>query len=179
MRPSLITRGLSSAPGSDTGSPAEQRDDAKKNMLKAMRPLPTQHYWNVYFDRYFTLSLPRHTLTLPAPSLFLTNTPQPTKRNHPQSLRRHLHRNPRAARLADRVGPGLLALQQQHARRPDQDAGVDLSVQAGLPAGVGGPPEYQWWELDVQGAEGEWAGFLDAGAVDGCGGEVAGVFGYW
>ncbi|RDL39565.1 Translation initiation factor eIF4e [Venustampulla echinocandica] len=52
MRPSLMTRGLNSAPGpSDTGSPAEQRDDAKKNMLKAMRPLPTQHYWNVYFDR--------------------------------------------------------------------------------------------------------------------------------
>jgi hypothetical protein len=52
MRPSLLTRGLSSASGADTGSPAEQRDDAKKNMLKAMRPLPTQHYWNVYFDRY-------------------------------------------------------------------------------------------------------------------------------
>lgn len=52
MRPSLLTRGLSTASGaSDTGSPAEQRDDAKKNMLKAMRPLPTQHYWNVYFDR--------------------------------------------------------------------------------------------------------------------------------
>jgi hypothetical protein len=52
MRPSLMTRGLSTASAlSDTGSPAEQRDDAKKNMLKAMRPLPTQHYWNVYFDR--------------------------------------------------------------------------------------------------------------------------------
>jgi len=52
LRPSLLTRGLSSASGpSDTGSLAEQRDDAKKNMLKAMRPLPTQHYWNVYFDR--------------------------------------------------------------------------------------------------------------------------------
>ncbi|TVY49167.1 Eukaryotic translation initiation factor 4E type 3 [Lachnellula occidentalis] len=51
LRPSLMTRGLASASGpSDTGSPAEQRDDAKKNMLKAMRPLPTQHYWNVYFD---------------------------------------------------------------------------------------------------------------------------------
>lgn len=33
-------------------SALEQRDDAKKNMLKAMRPLPTQHYWNIYFDRY-------------------------------------------------------------------------------------------------------------------------------
>ena len=56
--PSLFTRGL---PGgaNDTGSPAEQRDDAKKNMLKAMRPLPTQHYWNVYFDRCApTLLLP-------------------------------------------------------------------------------------------------------------------------
>jgi len=52
LRPSVLTRGLSSANQvSDTGSPAEQRDDAKKNMLKAMRPLPTQHYWNVYFDR--------------------------------------------------------------------------------------------------------------------------------
>lgn len=51
LRPSLLTRGLSTGTGpSDTGSPAEQRDDAKKNMLKAMRPLPTQHYWNVYFD---------------------------------------------------------------------------------------------------------------------------------
>jgi len=50
-RPSLLTRGIASASGTDTGSPAEQRDDAKKNMLKAMRPLPTQHYWNVYFDR--------------------------------------------------------------------------------------------------------------------------------
>lgn len=51
LRPSLLTRGLSGPASSDTGSPAEQRDDAKKNMLKAMRPLPTQHYWNVYFDR--------------------------------------------------------------------------------------------------------------------------------
>lgn len=40
--------------GSNSGmneSILEQRDDAKKNMLKAMRPLPTQHYWNIYFDR--------------------------------------------------------------------------------------------------------------------------------
>lgn len=51
LRPSLLTRNLTSGT-SDTGSPAEQRDDAKKNMLKAMRPLPTQHYWNIYFDRY-------------------------------------------------------------------------------------------------------------------------------
>ena len=52
LRPSLTTRGLAAATQpSDTGSPAESRGDAKKNMLKAMRPLPTQHYWNVYFDR--------------------------------------------------------------------------------------------------------------------------------
>lgn len=29
----------------------DQRDDAKKNMFKAMRPLPIQHYWIVYFQR--------------------------------------------------------------------------------------------------------------------------------
>lgn len=56
-RPSLFTRGLSglsqsSDPNSPSvASPAEQRDDAKRNFLKTMRPLPTQHYWNVYFDR--------------------------------------------------------------------------------------------------------------------------------
>ncbi|KAI9158703.1 Eukaryotic translation initiation factor [Paramyrothecium foliicola] len=51
--PQLFTRGLSglSSGGSDPSSPAEQRDDAKRNFLKTMRPLPTQHYWNVYFDR--------------------------------------------------------------------------------------------------------------------------------
>ncbi|KAL2023924.1 hypothetical protein VTK56DRAFT_701 [Thermocarpiscus australiensis] len=60
MRPSLFTRGLSglsqssnpnSPSVSSVSSPAEQRDDAKRNFLKAMRPLPTQHYWNVWFDR--------------------------------------------------------------------------------------------------------------------------------
>ncbi|KAL2266378.1 hypothetical protein VTJ83DRAFT_5730 [Remersonia thermophila] len=56
-RPSLFTRGLSglsqsSDPNSpNVSSPAEQRDDAKRNFLKAMRPLPTQHYWHVWFDR--------------------------------------------------------------------------------------------------------------------------------
>ncbi|KAK3984797.1 eukaryotic translation initiation factor 4E type 3 [Cladorrhinum sp. PSN332] len=56
-RPTLFTRGLSSlSQSSDPNSPsvttpAEQRDDAKRNFLKAMRPLPTQHYWNVWFDR--------------------------------------------------------------------------------------------------------------------------------
>ncbi|KAK1770477.1 putative translation initiation factor 4e protein [Phialemonium atrogriseum] len=56
-RPALFTRGLSSLSQSSdpnsisAASPAEQRDDAKRNFLKAMRPLPTQHYWNVYFDR--------------------------------------------------------------------------------------------------------------------------------
>jgi hypothetical protein len=52
--PQLFTRGLSGlSPGgaSDPNSPSEQRDDAKRNFLKTMRPLPTQHYWNVYFDR--------------------------------------------------------------------------------------------------------------------------------
>ena len=59
MRPSLFTRGLSglsqssdpNSPMSGVSSPAEQRNDAKHNFLKAMRPLPTQHYWNVWFDR--------------------------------------------------------------------------------------------------------------------------------
>ncbi|KAH8891349.1 translation initiation factor eIF4e [Thozetella sp. PMI_491] len=59
MRPQLFTRGLSSlsqsqsadASSPNVSSPAEQRDDAKRNFLKAMRPLPTQHYWDVYFDR--------------------------------------------------------------------------------------------------------------------------------
>ncbi|KAH8765021.1 translation initiation factor eIF 4e-like domain-containing protein [Diaporthe sp. PMI_573] len=58
-RPSLsmFTRGLSnlsqsSDPSSpNVNSPAEQRADSKLGFLKAMRPLPTQHYWNVYFDR--------------------------------------------------------------------------------------------------------------------------------
>jgi hypothetical protein len=52
--PSLFTRGLAgTSPGgaSDPSSPAEQRDDAKRNFLKTMRPLPTQHYWTVFFDR--------------------------------------------------------------------------------------------------------------------------------
>ncbi|RGP62158.1 hypothetical protein FSPOR_9467 [Fusarium sporotrichioides] len=48
----LFTRNLPEAQESnDPNSPAEQRDDAKRNFLKTMRPLPTQHYWNVYFDR--------------------------------------------------------------------------------------------------------------------------------
>jgi len=57
LRPALFTRGLSSLSQStetdspNVASPAEQRDDAKRNFLKTMRPLPTQHYWNVYFDR--------------------------------------------------------------------------------------------------------------------------------
>lgn len=59
-RPTLFTRGLSGLSQSQSAdnstmspvTPAEQRDDAKRNFLKTMRPLPTQHYWNVYFDRY-------------------------------------------------------------------------------------------------------------------------------
>lgn len=51
-RPQLFTRDLSGlGQNPETNSPAEQRDDAKRNFLKTMRPLPTQHYWNVYFDR--------------------------------------------------------------------------------------------------------------------------------
>ncbi|CAI4210238.1 unnamed protein product [Parascedosporium putredinis] len=54
-RPALFTRGLSglaqSTDPDGVSSPAEKRDDAKRNFLKTMRPLPTQHYWNVYFDR--------------------------------------------------------------------------------------------------------------------------------
>ncbi|CAK7243031.1 MAG: hypothetical protein STHCBS139747_004538 [Sporothrix thermara] len=59
-RPTLFTRGLSSlsksasadpnSPGGST-TPSDSRDDAKRNFLKTMRALPTQHFWNVYFDR--------------------------------------------------------------------------------------------------------------------------------
>jgi hypothetical protein len=49
-------------------APADSRGDAKKNMLKAMRPLPTQHYWNVYFDR----CVPFMVGTCPAQSPSLT-----------------------------------------------------------------------------------------------------------
>lgn len=54
----MFTRGLSSLsqttdPNSpNVNSPAETRADSKLGFLKAMRPLPTQHVWNVYFDRY-------------------------------------------------------------------------------------------------------------------------------
>lgn len=54
MRPQIFTRGLSGlsqSQSTEASSPAEQRDDAKRNFLKTMRPLPTQHYWNIYFDR--------------------------------------------------------------------------------------------------------------------------------
>ncbi|KAI1261230.1 translation initiation factor eIF4e [Xylariaceae sp. FL1019] len=56
-RPSLFTRSLSSlsqsqdANSPNVSSPAEQRDDAKRNFLKTIRPLPTQHYWKFWFDR--------------------------------------------------------------------------------------------------------------------------------
>lgn len=60
-RPQLFTRGLSglsqSSSAGDVSSPAEQRDDAKRNLFKSMRPLPTQHYWDVYFDRFVLISL--------------------------------------------------------------------------------------------------------------------------
>lgn len=70
-RPALFTRGLSSLSQSSdpnsisVASPAEQRDDAKRNFLKAMRPLPTQHYWNVYFDRYVSPPSPLPLLPVP------------------------------------------------------------------------------------------------------------------
>lgn len=65
----MFTRGLSSLsqtndPNSpNVNSPAEQRADSKLGFLKAMRPLPTQHVWNVYFDRYVspTRSCVHHT----------------------------------------------------------------------------------------------------------------------
>ncbi|EAA32257.3 translation initiation factor eIF4e [Neurospora crassa] len=53
-RPGLFTRGLSGLSQSNdasVSSPAAERDDAKRNFLKTMRPLPTQHYWNIWFDR--------------------------------------------------------------------------------------------------------------------------------
>ncbi|KAH7033287.1 putative translation initiation factor [Microdochium trichocladiopsis] len=56
-RPSLFTRGLSSLSQSvdpsspNVSSPAEQRDDAKRNLFKTMRALPTQHYWQFWFDK--------------------------------------------------------------------------------------------------------------------------------
>lgn len=51
--PPLFTHGLSGlSQSSSANSPAEQRDDAKNNFLKTMRALPTQHYWNVYFDKH-------------------------------------------------------------------------------------------------------------------------------
>src|SRR5690242_8119225 len=90
-RPALFTRGLSSLsqtsdPNDPHGvsSPAEQRDDAKRNFLKAMRPLPTQHVWNVYFDRYagqscFLRPL-QVTYQLTVRSSFVTGKPK-TKRS--------------------------------------------------------------------------------------------------
>ncbi|KAL2887436.1 eukaryotic initiation factor 4E [Ceratocystis lukuohia] len=50
--PFARTSGLSQATTADSiSSPSGERDDAKRNFLKAMRPLPTQHYWDVYFNR--------------------------------------------------------------------------------------------------------------------------------
>lgn len=49
--PSSLSQSSSDANSDSVASPAEQRDDAKRNFLKTMRPLPTQHYWNVYYDR--------------------------------------------------------------------------------------------------------------------------------
>ncbi|KAF4119611.1 Eukaryotic initiation factor 4E [Geosmithia morbida] len=71
-RPQLFTRGLSGLSGLSqsqsadasspaASSPAEQRDDAKRNFLKTMRALPTQHYWDVYFDRSGNIIFGRET----------------------------------------------------------------------------------------------------------------------
>ncbi|KAK4147165.1 translation initiation factor eIF 4e-like domain-containing protein [Dichotomopilus funicola] len=57
--PPLATRGLSglsqssdpNSPLSSISSPAEQRSDAKQNLFRSMRALPTQHVWAVWFDR--------------------------------------------------------------------------------------------------------------------------------
>ncbi|TQS33799.1 hypothetical protein Golomagni_05844 [Golovinomyces magnicellulatus] len=54
-RPQLFTRGLSGlSQSTEVNSPAEQRDEAKLNFLKAMRTLDTQHVWNVYLDQQST-----------------------------------------------------------------------------------------------------------------------------
>lgn len=63
MRPQIFTRGPSGLSQTvDATSPADQRDDAKRNFLKSMRPLPTQHYWNIYFDRSAS-PVSRHSFT--------------------------------------------------------------------------------------------------------------------
>jgi hypothetical protein len=52
--PAFLTRepsGLSQSSDPNSPGSGDQRSDAKNNFLKSMRPLPTQHYWNVYFDR--------------------------------------------------------------------------------------------------------------------------------
>jgi hypothetical protein len=141
LRPSLLTRGLSTAGASETGSPAEQRDDAKKNMLKAMRALPTQHYWNVYFDRYATELL--HFCGYQRADLYKT------AEGAAEVLRWNIYCHIGANRLADRVGPGLLAVQQQYPRRSDQDARVNIPVQTRLPARMGRPKKHKWRELDL------------------------------
>lgn len=101
---------------------------------------------------------------------------QTTKRR-PQVRRRDLHRDARTTRLANRIRARFLAVQQQHAGRPDQDARVHLPIQARLPTRLGRQEEYRWGQLDVQGAEGEWAGFLDQGPAYGYWGEVAELLG--
>lgn len=42
---------------------------------------------------------------------------------------------------------------------------------------MGGSTECEWRQLDVSGAEGQWAGFLDESAVDGYWGEDSELFG--
>lgn len=85
--PALFTRGLSSLSQSSNpdsanvvGSPAETRDDAKRNMLKAMRALPIQNVWEVWFDRYAAPPPKTPTSTPTIPSL---PRPPPPKANNP------------------------------------------------------------------------------------------------
>ena len=95
-RPQLFTRGLSGlsqSQSTEASSPAEQRDDAKRNFLKTMRPLPTQHYWNIYFDRSVRLSYPvqakQCSVLTPTPTL----TPCPVQAvQGPQARRRRVQR---------------------------------------------------------------------------------------
>lgn len=174
-RPSLsmFTRGLSnlsqsSDPSSpNVNSPAEQRADSKLGFLKAMRPLPTQHYWNVYFDRCAIL------VPCPLPTLLaypeLTSGPSEQAAEGAEEDRRWpgVPGTARAARLPDRVRPGLLALCQQHPRRPDQDARVPLPVQAGLQAHMGGPAQHPRRKLDLPSGQEHRARLLDPSAADG------------
>lgn len=109
-RPQLFTRGLSglaqSSSSNEISSPAEQRDDAKRNLFKSMRPLPTQHYWDVYFDRFVrgVLFFPFEDSRISASVLLTalpldkpkTQRPVPAKANTPLSSKRLARRSSRS-----------------------------------------------------------------------------------